>query len=118
MYGNTSLAYRLAAFVGAGSVTAAILGALALIAQPTLPAADVAVMPDVAVVQEAAAQPAQVAATDNGTVQRLRVTVIGTRRTDVSAVRVVQKKAQCPIAAAHASDVRSLEQPAAEADRV
>jgi hypothetical protein len=118
MYDNTSLAYRLAAFVGAGSVTAAILGGLALIAQPTMPAADVAVIPDVAVVQEAAAQSPQLAATDNGTVERLHVTVIATRRTDVSAVPVVQKKAECPVAAAHASYVRSLKQPAAEADRV
>jgi len=115
MYGNTSLAYRLAALAGAGTVTAAILGGLAFIAQPTLPAADVT---EFAVVQEAAAQPAQVATTDNATVPRLRVTVVASRRTNVSAVPVVQKKAQCPVAAAHASYVRSLEQASAEADRV
>jgi|SRR5215831_10772247 len=118
MYGNTSLAYRLAALAGAGTVTAAILGGLAFIAQPTLPAADVTLVPEVAVVQEAAAQPATVAAADNGTVPRLRVTVVATRRTNVSAVPVVQKKAQCPVAAAHASYVRSLEQSSADADRV
>jgi len=118
MYGNTSLTYRLAALVGAGSVTAAILGGLALIAQPTLPGPDTAVVSDVAIVQEAAAQPAAVAATDNGTVERLHLTVVATRRTDVSAVPVVQKKAQCPVAAAHARYVRLPESPSAEPDRV
>jgi len=107
---NSNLGYRLAAMLGAGSVTAAILVGLALLAQPALPVADLAV-------EQASAPATAVATTDNGPAQRLRVKVVGNRRMQLSAVPVVETNEHCPVAAAHVTHVRSTQQPSARPDK-
>jgi len=91
MYSNSKPGLRIAALVGAGSVTASILLGVALLAQPTMPVAD----PQVA--QELMARAVTSAIADGEAIERLRITVVGTRDArPASAPAMVRARAECP----------------------
>ena len=107
MYQSTSLTHRLAAFVGAGSVTGVIMVGLALLAQPTMQLDSVD--------DPVATQPAVVVASDtDAQAERLRITVVATRRSAAAAPAQVRASADCPPQPAHASFADS---PAPSAER-
>ena len=90
MYSKTTPGLRVAALVGAGSVTASLLLGLALLAQPALPVADQPTRQGL--VANTAASPAAEQA-----IERLRIRVIGTRDPSLAtAPVVVPARAECP----------------------
>ena len=107
MYQSTSLTHRLAAFVGAGSVTGAIMVGLAVLSQPTM-------QPD-SMDDQVATQPAvMVASETDAPAGRLHITVVATRRSTAAAAAQVRAQAECPPQAAHA---RFAGSPAPSAER-
>jgi hypothetical protein len=86
MYNETNPGLRFAALVGAGSVTASILFALALLAAPTIPVEDPPTK------QELAAIVVPPAFADVSAAERLHITVAGTRLPSSAAAPAVAKR--------------------------
>ncbi|HXX82718.1 MAG TPA: hypothetical protein VEN29_01920 [Casimicrobiaceae bacterium] len=110
MHSDTSTGLRVAALLGAGSITASILLGVALLAQPVMPVADQPVGQELA---------AMAAAAGSGAPERLRITVVGTRDPSLaSTTTVVGAQADCPPDAAHSRYTGAAASPATRPSKV
>ena len=110
MHSNTSTGLRVAALLGAGSITASILLGLALLAKPVMQIAD----PSAG--QELTATAAPV---DSASPERLHISVVGSRdQRTAPASTIVRAQADCPPDAARAHTAGSPASPAARPSKV
>lgn len=126
MHSDTSTRLRVAALLGAGSVTASILLGLALLAKPVMQVAD----PSAGQELTATAAPVDVGAPerlhitvvgtrDDGAPERLHITVVGSRdQRTASAPTLVRAQADCPPEAARGHYAGSPASPAARPSKV
>jgi len=126
MHSNTSTSLRVAALLGAGSITASILLGLALLAKPVMQVGD----PSAGQELTATAAPVDVGAPerlhltvvgtrDVATPERLRITVVGSRdQRTAPAPTLVRAQADCPPDTAHSRYTGSAASPATRPSKV
>jgi len=112
MHSNTSTSLRVAALLGAGSITASILLGVALLAQPVMQITDPLTLTATAAPDDVGGPErlhiTVVGTRDGAAPERLHITVVGSRdQRTAAAPTIVRAQADCPLDAARGHYVGS-----------